>query len=89
MYYKNPIKIMYTTRLNDGMFRVHRFSFATPARPHKSDFVFRFYVYGGTFDNSQGDFLSTRGTIFGALCSYGFYRFVGTSCVLSGPFLFF
>jgi hypothetical protein len=47
MYYRNPIKIMCTTRLNDGIFTVHRFSVVTPARLHKSDFVFRFYVYGG------------------------------------------
>jgi hypothetical protein len=29
MYYRNPIKIMCTTRLNDGIFRVHRFSVDT------------------------------------------------------------
>jgi hypothetical protein len=40
MYYRNPIKIMYTTLLNDGIFRVHQIYF-----------VFRFYVYDGTFDN--------------------------------------
>jgi hypothetical protein len=64
---------MHTTRLNDGIFRVHWFFVVTPARLHKSDFVFRFYVYGGTFDNLPGYFLSARGTIFGALCAYGFF----------------
>jgi hypothetical protein len=49
MYYRNPIKIMCTTR------------------SHKSDFVFRFYVYGGKFDNPPGYLLSARGTVFGAL----------------------
>jgi hypothetical protein len=60
------------TRLNDGIFRVHRFSVVTPARLHKSGFVFRFYVYGGTFENPPG-YLSARGTVFGALCAYGFF----------------
>jgi hypothetical protein len=49
-----------TTRLNDGIFRVHRFSVVTPARLHGSDFIFRFYVYGGTFDNPPGYLLSAR-----------------------------
>jgi hypothetical protein len=56
VYCRNPIKIMCTTRLNDGIFRVLRFSVVTPARLHKSDFVFRLYVYGGTFDNPPGYF---------------------------------
>jgi hypothetical protein len=72
-----------TTRLNDGIFRVHRLSAVTPTRLHKSDFVFRFYVYDGTFDNPQGDFLSARGTVFGALCAYGFFGFVRTTSVFS------
>jgi hypothetical protein len=50
-----------TTRLNDGIFTVHRFSVATSARLHKSECVFRFYVYGGIFDNPPG-LLSARGT---------------------------
>jgi hypothetical protein len=83
MHYRNPIKIMCTTRLNDGIFRVHRFSVVTPARLHKSDFVFRFYVYGGKFDNPPGYFLSAYGTVFGALCAYGFFGFFGTTGVLS------
>jgi hypothetical protein len=83
MYYRNPIKVMCTTRLNDGIFRVHRFSVVTPARLHKSDFVFRFYVYGSTFDNPPGYLLSTRGTVFGVLCAYGFFGFVGATSVLS------
>jgi hypothetical protein len=33
-----------TTRLNDGIFTVHRFSVATSARLHQSECVFRFYV---------------------------------------------
>jgi hypothetical protein len=32
MYYRNPIKIMSTARLNDGIFTVDRFSVATSAR---------------------------------------------------------
>jgi hypothetical protein len=85
MYYRNPIKIMCTTRLNDGIFRVHRFFVATPAQLHKSDFVFRFYVYGSTFDNPPGYLLSARGTVFGALCAHGFFGFVRTIGVLSAP----
>jgi hypothetical protein len=49
-----------TTRLNDGKFTVHRFSVATSARLHQSECVFRFYVYGGIFDNLLG-LLSARG----------------------------
>jgi hypothetical protein len=48
----------------------------TPARLHKSDFIFRFYVYGGTFDNPPGYLLSARGTVFGALCADGFFLYV-------------
>jgi hypothetical protein len=59
---------MCTSRLNDGVFRVHRFSSVTPARLHKSDFVLRFYIYGGIFDNPPGYFLFVRGT--------GCFRFV-------------
>jgi hypothetical protein len=55
----------------------------TPARLHKSDFVFPFYVYGGAFDSPQGYLLSARGTVFGTLCAYGFFGFVGTAGVLS------
>jgi hypothetical protein len=72
-----------TTRLNDGIFKVHQFSVVTPARLHKPDFVFRFYVYGDTFDNPPGYLLSARGTVFGALCTYGFFGYVGTTGVLS------
>jgi hypothetical protein len=54
MYYRNPMKIMYTTRLNTGIFRVHRFAVVTSARLHRSDFIFRFYVYGSTLDNPPG-----------------------------------
>jgi hypothetical protein len=57
-----------TTRLNDGRFTVHRVSVATSARLHKSQCVFRFYVYGGIFDNPPG-LLSARGTD-GFLCSF-------------------
>jgi hypothetical protein len=73
-----------TTRLNDGIFIVHRFSIATPARLRKSDFVFRFYVYGGTFDNQRGYFfLSTHGTVFSALCAYEYLDCDRTIGVLS------
>jgi hypothetical protein len=72
-----------TTRWNDGIFKVHRFSVVTPARLHWSDFIFRFYVYGGTFDNPPGYLLSARGTVFGALCADGSFGYVGTTGVLS------
>jgi hypothetical protein len=55
----------------------------TPAWLHNSDFVFRFYVYGGIFDSPSKYFLSARGTVFGALYAYGFFGFVGTTGVLS------
>jgi hypothetical protein len=83
MYYRNPIKIMCTTRLNDGIFSVGWSSVVTPVRLHKSDFVFRFYVYGGTFDKPPGYLLSAHGTVFGALCADGFFVYVGTTGVLS------
>jgi hypothetical protein len=35
---------------------VHRFSVATSARLRKSECVFRFYVYGGIFNNPPGFF---------------------------------
>jgi hypothetical protein len=51
MYYRNPIKIMCTTRLNDGIFTtVFRCDTSSTTR------IFRFYVYGGTFDNPSGYF---------------------------------
>jgi hypothetical protein len=62
-----------TARLNDGIFTVHRFSVATSTRLRKSECVFRFYVYGGIFDNPPGYLLSARGTVFGALCADGFF----------------
>jgi hypothetical protein len=51
-----PRRTLYnsTTRLNDGIFRVHRFPVVTPARLYKLDFIFRFYVYGGTFATHRG-----------------------------------
>jgi hypothetical protein len=60
-----------TARLNDGIFTVHRFSVATFARLHQSECVFRFYVYGGIFDNPPG-LLSARGTcwLFGGIVRY-------------------
>jgi hypothetical protein len=50
-----------TTRLNDGIFTVHQFSVATSARLNQSEYLFRFVVYGGIFDNPPG-LLSARGT---------------------------
>jgi hypothetical protein len=64
MYYR---KIMCTTRLNDGIFTVDRFSVATSARLYQSECVSRFFVYGGIFDNPPG-FLSARGT--GCFCFF-------------------
>jgi hypothetical protein len=55
----------------------------TPARLHKSDFIFRSYVYGGTFDNPPGYLLSARGTVFGTLYANGSFGYVGTTGVLS------
>jgi hypothetical protein len=60
-----------TTRLNDGIFTVHRFSVATSTRLHKSECVFRFYVYGGIFDNPLGFFcLSARRTVCFCFCFF-------------------
>jgi hypothetical protein len=73
-----------TTRLNYGIFRVHQFSVVIPAELHKSDFIFRFYVYGSTFDNPPGYLLSAHGTVFGALCADRFFGYVGTTGVVSG-----
>jgi hypothetical protein len=78
-----------TTRLNDRIFKVHRFSVVTPARLHWSDFVFRFYVYGGTFVNPHRYLLSAHGTVFGTLCAYGSFGFVGTTGILSASVLDF
>jgi hypothetical protein len=54
-----------------------------PARLHRSDFIFRFYVYSSTFNHSLGYLLSARETVFGALCAEGFFGYVGTTGVLS------
>jgi hypothetical protein len=78
-----------TTRLNDSIFKVHRFSVVTPARLRWSDFIFRFYIYGGTFDNLPGYSLSARGIVFGALCAHGSFGYVGTTGVLSASVLDF
>jgi hypothetical protein len=73
MYYRNPIKIMCTTRLNDGIFTVHRFSVATSTRLRKSECVFRFYVYGRIFDNPPGFFFkSAGGTVCFCFCIFVF-----------------
>jgi hypothetical protein len=66
-----------TTGLNDGIFTVHRFSVATSARLHKSECVFRFYVYGGIFDNPPG-LLSARGT--DCFCFFCFF-FLSLFCL--------
>jgi hypothetical protein len=64
-----------TTRLNDGIFTVHRFSVATSARLHQSECLFRFYVYGGIFDNPPG-LLSARGTDCFWVLGFVFLSFV-------------
>jgi hypothetical protein len=52
MYYLNPIKIMCTTRLNGGIFRVHQFSVVTPAQLQQIEILYSVStVYGGTLDN--------------------------------------
>jgi hypothetical protein len=71
-----------TTRLNDGIFTVHRFSVATSARLHQSECVFRFYVYGGIFDNPPG-LLSARGT--DCFCFFVFFFFLLFECEQWGP----
>jgi hypothetical protein len=76
-YERHSRLLSFHIRLNDGIFKVHRFSVVTPARLHKSDFIFRFYVYGGTFDNPPGYLLSARGTVFGALCAVGLLDMLG------------
>jgi hypothetical protein len=55
--------------LNDGIFRVHRLFVVTPARLHN-----RILYFDSTY---------ARGTVFGALCAYGFFGFVRTASVLS------
>jgi hypothetical protein len=55
----------------------------TLTRLPRSDFIFRFYVYGGTFDNPPGYLLPARGTVFGALRADGSFGYVGTTGVLS------
>jgi hypothetical protein len=76
--------LTYTIRLNDDIFRAHLFSVVTPARVHKSDGVFRFYVYGGTFDNPPGRFyLNIYRTSLGTLNAYGFLIGIGTTTLLS------
>jgi hypothetical protein len=71
-----------TTRLNDGIFTVRRFSVATSARLHKSECVFRFYVYGRIFDNPPG-LLSARGT--DCFCFVVFSFFLLFECKQWGP----
>jgi hypothetical protein len=71
-----------TTRLNYGIFRVHRFFIVTSARLHKSDFVFRFYIYDGTFDNPQGIYY-LHGNSFWRFMGLWVFGFVGTTSVLS------
>jgi hypothetical protein len=65
-----------TTRLNDGIFTVHRFSVATSARQHQSECVFRSYISGGIFDNPPGFFLSARGTVCFCFLFFVFLFFV-------------
>jgi hypothetical protein len=70
-----------TTRLNDGIFTVHRFSVATSARLHQSECVFRIYVYGEMFDNPPR--LSARGT--DCFCFFVFFFFLLFECKQWGP----
>jgi hypothetical protein len=77
------MKIIFTTRLNDGIFRVYRFSVVTPAQLHISDFIFPFYVYSCILDNPPGYLLFAQGTVFGALCTYVFLDLLGLLvCIL-------
>jgi hypothetical protein len=71
MHCRNPIKIMCTTRLNNGIFTVHRVTVATSTRLRKPEYDFRFYVYGKIFDNQPG-FLSARGTVWFYFCFFVF-----------------
>jgi hypothetical protein len=73
-----------TARLNNGILRGHQFSVVTPARLHRSDVIFQFYVYGSTFDNTPRYLLSAHGTVSGALCADRLFGYVGTTGVLSG-----
>jgi hypothetical protein len=75
MCYRNPIKIMCTTRLNDGIFIVHRFSVATSTRLRKSECVFRFYVYGGIFDNPPVFFYLHVEQVVFVFCFFCFFLF--------------
>jgi hypothetical protein len=47
-------KILGIRIIRDSILRLYRFSVATSARLHKSECVFRFYVYGGIFDSPPG-----------------------------------
>jgi hypothetical protein len=63
MYYRNPIKIMCTTRLDSGIFYgplVFRCGSRSAAQ---IGCVSRFYVYGGIFDNPPG-YLATHRNIW-------------------------
>jgi hypothetical protein len=55
------------------IFTVHRFSVATSARLRKSECLFRFYVYGGIFDNPPGFFfyLHVEQSVFVFVCGLG------------------
>jgi hypothetical protein len=74
MYYRNPIKILRTTRFNNGIFRVYWFSVVTLTRLHRSDFIFQFYIYGGIFDEQPEYLLFARGIVFGASCAGGSFE---------------
>jgi hypothetical protein len=86
MYYRNPIKIMCTTRLNDGIFTVRRFSIATSAHLHKSECVFRFYVYGGIFDNPPGYFCLHVEHLWALKVPMGFWIGIGITALPSACF---
>jgi hypothetical protein len=80
---RSPIKIMCTTRLNVGIFRVHRFSVVTPTRPNKSDFIFdstytavHLTTYLGIYSLHMEQFLALYALM-------GFFGYVGTTDVLS------
>jgi hypothetical protein len=79
MYCRNPITIMCATRLNDGIFRVLGFPL-TPARLHKSDFVFRFYVYGGIFGNPPRYFFICTWNSFGGFIRSSFLDLLDYRC---------
>jgi hypothetical protein len=77
---------MCTTRLNDGIFTVHRFPVVTSDRLHKSGSVFRFYVHGGIFDNPPRYIGPHVEQLWALKVPVGFWIGIGITGLLSACF---